>query len=382
MKHPSVQRSVRAVSTRVLVATTLVAAVLSCAVFAAAKEHRPASDRGATPDHGATPDQHAASAPYRLTQRVSLGAPDHWDYVVADSATHRVYVAHGDRVTVVDGQSGTVLGQVEGFPGGTHGIALVSDSGRGYTDDGDGGQVASFDLKTFKVIKRNKAEADADGMAFDPVSGHVFVADGHPGTVTVIDPKRDAVIATLKASPDLEYIVAGTDGKVYVNGAEKREIVRLDTRTNQVDARWPIRRCESPHGLALDSASHRIFASCLNALLVVVNTDSGAEVTTLPIGKGSDAVAFDPRRKRIFSSNGRDGTLSIIQEKDPQTFVSLATVPTAMTARTVALDAQSGRLYLAAARPKPGAAPPAKSALAPPPVIPGSLELLLMDPVD
>ena len=43
---------------------------------------------------------------YQITKSVSLGAPDHWDYVVVDADTHRVYVAHGDRVTVVDGQTG------------------------------------------------------------------------------------------------------------------------------------------------------------------------------------------------------------------------------------------------------------------------------------
>ena len=113
-----------------------------------------------------------------------------------------------------------------------------------------------------------------------------------------------------------------------------------------------------------------------------MNTDTGAEMATLPIGKGSDAVAFDPKRHRIFSANGRDGTVSVIEERDAQTFVSLATLPTAMTARTLGIDPQTGRLYFAAADPQPGAAPPAWSALAPPPVIPGSLKLLMFDPVD
>lgn len=323
----------------------------------------------------------ASAAPrYEVTKSVSLGAPDHWDYVVVDADTHRVYVAHGDRVTVVDGQSGALLGQVEGFAGGTHGIAVVNAVGRGYTDDGDVGEAGSFDLKSFKTIKRTKAAEDADAVTFDPVSGHVFVINGHPGTVTVIDPKRDAAVTTVSASPDLEYAVAGGDGKLYINGAGKREILRLDTKTNRIDARWPISNCDDPHGLAIDAASRRLFTSCLNAVLVVVNIDSGAEVATLPIGKGSDAVAFDPKRKLIFSSNGRDGTLSVIQEKDPQTFVSLGSVKTAMTARTMGIDPQTGRIYLAAAEPQPGAAPPAKSALAPPPVVPGSLKLLFLDP--
>jgi DNA-binding beta-propeller fold protein YncE len=317
---------------------------------------------------------------YQVTNTVSLGAPDHWDYVVVDDNSHRVYVAHGDRVTVVDGQNGALLGQVEGFAGGTHGIAIIDALGRGYTDDGDAGEAGSFDLKTFKVITRNKAAEDADAVTFDPVSGHVFVINGHPGLVTIIDPKRDITVANVHTGGELEYAVAGGDGKLYINGASKKEIVRLDTNTNRIDARWPVPNCEDPHGLAIDTAGRRLFTSCLNAVLVIVNIDSGAEVATLPIGKGSDAVAFDPKRKLIFSSNGRDGTLSVIQEKDPQTFISLGTVKTALTARTMGIDSKTGRIYLAAADVQPGATPPAASRLAPPPVVPGSLKLLFLDP--
>lgn len=320
------------------------------------------------------------SVQYHVTRTVALGAPDHWDYVVVDPSTHRVYVAHGDRLTVVNGRSGAILGQVAGFPGGTHGTAVIDALGRGYTDDGDAGEAGAFDLRTLKVVKRIKAADDADSIALDPVSGHVFVVDGHPGLITVIDPKRNEAVATVKGDPDLEYAVAGGDGKVYVNGAGSREIIRIDTRSNEVDARWPIANCESPHGLAVDRRARRLFASCLNAVLVVVNMDTGAEVATLPIGKGSDSAAFDPRHKLVFSANGRDGTLSVIWEKTPETYVPLATVKTAVTGRTLGIDTRTGRLYIAAARPQPGAAPPAWSKLAPPPVVPGSLELLFLDP--
>ncbi len=82
----------------------------------------------------------AQSTPrYQITKAVALGAPDRWDYVVFDPPSHRVYVAHGDRITVVDGIEGSILGEVEGYPGGTHGIVIVGALGRGYTDDGRAG---------------------------------------------------------------------------------------------------------------------------------------------------------------------------------------------------------------------------------------------------
>jgi YVTN family beta-propeller protein len=363
-----------------------IAALLALTALLATLEYPRAAQAATTPE-------------YRITKTVALGAPDRWDYVTFDPATKRVYVSHGDRVTVVDGAGGSIIGEVSGFPGGTHGIAVVSHAGRGYTDDGRGGVAGSFDLKTLQVQKRLTAAMDADGIAYDPVSGHVFVVCGDSGVVVVIDPKADAVISTIKVGGALEFAVTG-GGKLYVNGAEKKEVVRIDTGTNQVDARWPIPQCESPHGVAVDTKTGRLFVSCVNNRLVVVDTHSGKSIAELPIGSGSDAVAFDPKRRLIFSSNGRDGTISVIAEQSADQFTSLGSVKTAVTARTMAIDPDSGRIYLVAAEleaPSSAATPPAAPATPPAaaaanpagpppaarrriPIVPGSVKLWFLDP--
>lgn len=316
---------------------------------------------------------------YQITMSVPLGAPDRWDYVVYDAPSHRVYVSHGDRVTVVDGRSGVILGNIEGFPGGTHGIAISHATGHGYTDDGEAGEAGAFDLQTLKPGKRIKTAADADGMAIDPVTGHVFSINGDTGSITVIDPSADQAIASIDGGGKLEYAVAPGDGKLYVNGAQNKEIIRIDTRTNAVDAHWPVPNCVSPHGMAVDKASHRLFTSCVNGVMVVVNMDTGATVATVPIGAGTDAAAFDPHRKLAFSSNGRDGTLSIIQEQDPDHFLALAPARTQVSARTLDIDPDTGRLYLVAAaidqKAAGASAPPRR-----PPLVPGSVRLLFVDP--
>jgi DNA-binding beta-propeller fold protein YncE len=111
-------------------------------------------------------------------------------------------------------------------------------------------------------------------------------------------------------------------------------------------------------------------------------------VATLPIGRGTDAAAFDPKRGLIFSSNGTDGNISVLAERDANTFVSLGSIPTAVSARTMTIDPQSGRLYVAAAevdRSAAAAAPAAPAGGAPParartPLVPGSLKVLFIDP--
>lgn len=323
-----------------------------------------------------------AQAPaYHVSKTVALGAPDRWDYLVYDGPSHRLYVSHGDRLTVLDGRSGSMLGEVVGMPGGTHGIGIVAAAGKGYTDDGQAGEAVAFDLKTFQTGARIKAAPDADGIAFDPVSGHIFVVDGDSKVLTVIDPKTDTAIATVDGGGKLEYAVSGENGYLYVNGAGNKEIVRVNTATNQADAHWPIPDCTSPHGLAIDKATHRLFVSCVNAVMTVVNADSGAVVATLPIGNGTDGAAFDPKRKLVFSSN-YDGTLSVMREASADSFTGLGSIPTKVTGKNMTIDPATGRLFVAVADLDPNiplpVGPDGRPGRGKP--LPGSLKILFLDP--
>jgi YVTN family beta-propeller protein len=320
---------------------------------------------------------HAAeSHAYRITQMVPLGEPDRWDYVFFDAASARVYVAHADRVSVVDGKTGAPIGEIAGIPGGTHGIAFAKDGTRGYTDDGEAGAAIPFDPATLKPAAPLPAGEDDDAMAADPASGHIFVMNGDSGKVTVIDPAQNAVIGTVELGGKLEAAVADGKGRLYINGAGKREIIRLNTASLKVEARFPVPDCESPHGMALDRERGRIFTSCVNEQLVVVDADQGGVIATLPIGKGTDAAAYDPKRRRIFSSNGRDGTLTVIQAADGDRYTVLDTVPTAITGRTMDIDPATGRLFIAAAALDPDSV----AAGGRPKIQPGSLKLLFLDP--
>jgi len=320
-----------------------------------------------------------AASSYRLTKTVSLGPGERWDFVVFDPADDRVYVAHGDHVTVVDEKRAHVIGQMGIFAGGTHGIAISPADARGYTDDGKAGTAIAFDLQSLKPVKEIATAPDADQIIREPVTGNIYVINGDSGSITVIDPKTNSAIATIKVGAGLEPGVADGKGELFVNGVEQHDIVKINATTNKVEAHWPMPDCRSPHGLAIDAATRRLFATCANNLLVVVDADSGATITTLPIGSFSDGAAFDPVRKRIFSSNG-DGTLNVFQEQDAQHFSLLETIKTAQGARTMAIDARTGRLFLAAAdvqEMEPPAKPGGRPRLS---FVPNSLKLLYFDP--
>lgn len=328
-----------------------------------------------------------ASPNYHLVKSVPLGTPNTWDYLVYSPMSNRVFVAHGNRLTVIDGGSGRIVGQVGPIPGGPHGIAFDRAANLGITDDGGIGQAVIFNLQSLKVVKRLKVQRGADAVAFDPLSGHAFVIDGRTGDVAVIDPARERVVTFIHLGGDLEYAVAGRSGELYVNGVTHHEIFRINTATNHVDAVLPMPQCRHPHGLAIDTSTHRLFSSCQNQRLVVMDSKSGKVIATLRIGRGTDADRFDPKNGLIFSSNGVDGTLTIIREVNADTFVRVSTVRTWPSARTMAIDPESGRVFLVAARTKsPQAWRAAYTAFMAgrqskgSPFVPNSTHLLFFDP--
>lgn len=317
----------------------------------------------------------AAPAPpaiYSLVKSVPLGAPDRWDYVVYDDRTNRVYVAHGDRLAVVDARTGSLVGEVQGISGGTHGTAVAA--GQGFTDDGRNGKAVAFDLRTLKVTHEIPAAADADGIAYDRATGHLFVIEGDPQTITVIDAKSDAPVATISGGEGLEYAAPGRPGEIFVAGEGNGDLIKIDARSNKVVGRWNAAGCTSPHGLAVNVPAERVFMGCANSVMAVLDGRSGRLVATLPIGRGNDAVAFDPVRKRVFSSNGRDGTITGYQELSPDRYVPLPVIPTVVSARTMSLDPRSGRLFVAGADTDPD---PAGGR---PHVRPGTLRLMIFQP--
>lgn len=333
---------------------------------------------------------HSASAVrYRIERSVRLGEPNAWDYVVYDAKARRAFVAHGNELTVVDGRSGRIVGNVGPIPGGPHGIAFDTPAGIGITDDGRKGEAVLFSLETLRVTGRLAIQPGADAVIFDPVSKHAFIVDGDTGDVAVVDPIHARVVTLIHLGGDLEYAVAGGNGKVYVNGVTDNEIFRINTETNRVDAVWPMVGCHDPHGLAMDRRTHRLFSGCENRRLMILNSKSGAVVGSVPIGGGSDAVAFDSRRQRILVPGGTRGTVSVISEVNPRTFIPAEVVATAPSGRTMAVDPESGRLFVAAGGVKSRAAWEAFSAAylsgkkpGRSPLIPDSLHLLLLDPVD
>jgi len=62
----------------------------------------------------ASPAVTAAQQPYHVLDHWKLGGDGFWDYLLADSSAHRLYITHGPRVEVIDSQTGKPIGAITG----------------------------------------------------------------------------------------------------------------------------------------------------------------------------------------------------------------------------------------------------------------------------
>ena len=289
----------------------------------------------------------AADAPgFKLTKKFPVAGNGGFDYIVFDSSSNRLYVSHGSEVAVLDADSGQLAGKVEGTPG-VHGVAIVPGLNRGFTTNGGDSTVSVFDTKTFQTIKKIPVSKDPDFIFYEPQTKRVLVCHGEGAVITAIDPDKQTVIGKVDLGGGAEAAVV-SQGTGYVNMEESSTVITFDPKTLAVKQKWPITGCKTPTGLAIDAANSRLFIGCRSKVLAVMDATNGKVVTTLPIGDRVDAVAFDPDNKLVFTSNG-DGTVSVVRQKGADAYESVGDIQTQKSAKTMALDPKTKRIFLSAA---------------------------------
>lgn len=290
----------------------------------------------------------AADAPgFKVTQRYPVPGDGGFDYIVFDGSSNRLYVSHGTELDVLDAGSGKVLGKVEPTPG-VHGAAIVPELHRGFVTNGGDATVSVFDTNTFKTIKKIPVAKDPDFVFYDPKTKRVLVCHGDGEVITAIDPAKESVIGQVKLGGGAEAAVVDGKGHGFVNLEEAAQVVEFDPASLAVKQKYPITGCKTPTGLAIDPANSRLFIGCRSKVLAVMDSTNGKVITTLPIGERVDAVAFDADNQLIFASNG-GGTVSVIHQKSANEYESVGDIQTQKSAKTMAMDPKSKRLFLSAA---------------------------------
>jgi len=316
----------------------------------------------------------AAQKSYKLADRVKLGGEGGWDYLTYDSDANRLFITRGTHVMVVDAKTFKATADIPDLSG-VHGVALAPALGRGFITSGGDNMLAIFDLKTLKVLDKVKVGDRPDAILYDAAAKRVYTFNAKSQDSTVVDAATGKVVGTVSLGGKPETAVTDGKGNVYVNIEDRSEIVRIDTAKLTVAEHYPMAGCDDPSALAFDVAHRRLFAGCASKIMAIVDPDAGKLVTTVDIGGGVDAGAFNPKTQQIFMSCG-EGVLTVIHEDSPNKYSLVQSVPTVKGARTMALDAASNTIYSVTAQYDPTPPAPGQRRT----ILPGTFELLVVRP--
>lgn len=287
---------------------------------------------------------------YVPDQTISLPGNSGYDYLSIDKINNRLYVSHGTTVYVIDLANGKAVGSIDDMQG-VHGIAIVNEVNKGFITDGKADAVVVFDLTAYKKITTiHLTGKKPDAITYDPFSKKIFAFNGDSNNSSVIDINSLKEIATVDLGGAPEFGVADGKGLIYNNLEDKNNLDVIDTKSMKVIHTYPLSPCGGPTGLALDKTNKRLFTVCReNKGMSVIDINTGKVITTVPIGAGVDAVAYDERNKLIVVSNG-DGTATIIKQESADKYEVVQTLQTQVRAKTLALDTKTHKIYLSAAR--------------------------------
>jgi DNA-binding beta-propeller fold protein YncE len=306
--------------------------------------------------------QGPSTGPNKIVQTAKTGGDGGFDYIYADVDGRRLYIPRSGqpdpRIEVFNLDTLTPVGTVPNAN--ARGAATDTKSGHGFVSSSP---VVMFDTKTLAVIKTIPVEGGPDGILADPFNQRVYIFSHRAPNATVINAVDGSVVGTIDLGGAPEQAVTDGKGHIYVDIEDKDNIAVVDAKTMAVTAHYDLKeKGGGPGGLALDAKNHILFAACHDpATMVILNADTGKIITSLPLDGQTDGAGFNPNTMEAFSSHG-NGTLTVIKENSPTSFVVEQTVQTMTGAKTMTVDTKTNRVLTMAAEygpPPTPAAPPA-----------------------
>jgi DNA-binding beta-propeller fold protein YncE len=300
--------------------------------------------------------QEPAPAPaqqfYQLESTLSFKSKgSSWDYLTFDPDTSYLYIGRRkEGVTVVNTLTNKIVAELENAKD-ANGVTLIKDMDLGYTSNEDG-TMTMFQISSLKTLKRIKVGGDGDSSVYEPVTKRIFFLQGDSKEIVALDAKTGERAGHLSTpSSKLEAPVADGDGNIFIPFRDKNVVVRLDAGKMKLTAEWPTIGCDEPSAMAWDKTSKRLFVGCRgkNPVLLVMDSENGHVVTSQPIGRGTDKVIFDAETKKIYTANGVDGNLVIIDQINADTYKLSEALGTRPGARTMAMDPKTKKIFLVTA---------------------------------
>lgn len=320
-----------------------------------------------------------ADGPYRILRTVTAGGEGGFDYIVADSEGRRLYIARSGktnaRLLAYDLDSLKQVGELDGVN--AHGAVVDPANHHGFASSKP---LTMFDSTNTTTLKSIAVDGNPDGLTLDQAAHRVYVLSHSAPNITAINTADGSIIGTVNLDAAVEETVSDGKGHLYVALEDRDAVGVVDVNTMTVAKRYPLAgQGGTPAGLALDPKTRVLFVACRNpAVMVMMNADTGAILTTIPIGAQNDGVLFNPATKEALAATG-DGHLTVIKEDGPGRFSVEQTLDTLPGARTIALDRKTGHIFLMTADygPVPADAPPPQPGrIARGPMLPDSFKII------
>jgi YVTN family beta-propeller protein len=292
--------------------------------------------------------QAESNSPLRLEKTIPLpGAKGRIDHMAFDTQNGRLYVAvlGSDAVDVIDIKSGAVVKTITGLAE-PQGIVYQPEKKRVWIANGTDGTVRIFDAQTFEPLRTINLGDDADNIRRDAATQTIFVGYGSGG-IAVFDSDGNKV-GDIKVDAHPESFQLEKNGsRIFVNLPGSRKVDVIDRSKSAVVAKWSTGFDLSNFPMALDEADGRVFIVCrVPAVLLVMDTRSGAVVAKLPTVGDSDDIFYDQDTKRLYVSGGA-GAIAVYQQQDRDHYTKIAQVETVKASRTSLFVPELGRLFLA-----------------------------------
>lgn len=295
------------------------------------------------------PIARAAPPVFHIVGKIGLSGPTRWDYLTSEPSRHRIFAAQGNRVDVIDSRTDRLVGTIDNVRG-AHGIAVAPRFGHGFATAGIAGTVTMFDLKTLRTIRKIDVGKGPDAIAYDPWSRRILVPNEVSQTLFAIDPATGSIVGSLPFHADPEFIVADGRGRVYLNLNSTNRIAVIDPRTMRIRREIDVApACKGPTGLAIDRAHMRLFVSCHNNVLAVVDVRGGKVVATLKLPGFTDAVRYDARDSLVLAPS-IDGTLTVVHAAPKHGYRVVQRLRTEPGARTMTFMPATRTAYLSTAK--------------------------------
>ena len=299
--------------------------------------------------------------PLQRVQTISMpGVSGRMDHLGVDVEGGRLFAAAlgagQNTVEVIDLKACKRIFSIRGqsMP---QGVFYSADFKTLFVTNGRDGTVKIFRGDVFELLDRLSIGVDPDHVGYDPATKYLYAGVGIPnsraGGLATIDTRTNKHVGLIRTDSRPGGIKIETSGsRIYVTLAGMPKVGVVDREKREQTAAWPLTGVASVVALALDETHHRLFGGCRNPpMLIVLDTESGKQVTRLDGVEGIDDLWYDAQRSRIYASGGRGaatGFTYVYQQKDADRYELTAKVPTRANAQTSIWVPQLNRYYVSA----------------------------------